>query len=106
MSKTLPAILMIMSLLLMNVTSALHAHAADMAGTDVQIVKSLDSHSDDDTPSYGCDQCNCHHHCGHLFTGNSQDTPFGLRKDGKRLIRRGETYLSQLHYPPSRPPRA
>ncbi|MGB1539487.1 MAG: hypothetical protein ACPG80_00865 [Rickettsiales bacterium] len=106
MSKTLPAILIIVSLLLMNVASAFHAHAAEMAGDSVQIVKSLDTHSDNDAPSYDCDQCNCHSHCGHLFVGNSHDALFDLRVASKRLIRRGETYLSQLHYPPSRPPRA
>lgn len=106
MGKTLPAILIIVSLLMMNVTSAFHAHAADMGSDHTQIVKVSDVQPDGDTASHDCCQGSCHHHCGHLFVGNPHHELIDLQKERKPLIRWGVTYLSQLHYPPSRPPKA
>lgn len=93
----------------MNFAGVVHAECDHAAGCDdTQIVKSIDdaSHQDGDTQQADCDccaRCGGHHHHAAFMNGKSEPV---MVSGQAAHSSEGVTYLSQLHYPPSKPPQA
>jgi len=107
--KKLPAYIMVIALLAMNIASAAHADCAE--GTvcgGIQAVVSIDDAGDHDGEKQKAD-CDCcarcagHHHHAAFMNGKSE--PVMVSSQAAHSSE-GVTYLSQLHYPPSKPPQA
>lgn len=108
--KKLPAYIMVIALLVMNIASAAHADCAE--GTvcgGIQAVVSIDDAGDHDGEKQNaacdcCATCGGHHHHHAAFTNGKavpmMDTSQTLHSNS------GDTYLSQLNYPPSKPPKS
>ncbi len=103
--KRLPVFLVIMSLIVGSLFSAVHAHAEGFSDSNTQIIQSMDSDSDSHGSSniIGCEQC-CHAGCHIAF--NNQSSTNHAPASSKHFISSGESYLSQLNSPPFQPPRA
>ncbi len=108
--KKLPAYMMVMALMVMNFASIAHADCAEgMICDGVQQTISADQQHDQDggDKQAACDCCaTCsHHHHSHIaFIGNKADP---IAASSQTLhAQTGENYFSQLHYPPSKPPKA
>ncbi len=112
--KKLPAYIMVIALLAMNIASAAHADCAEgMVCGGIQAVVSIDdagNDSDDHNKEQRNAACECcatcggHHHNHAAFaTGKAEH----LAASSQTLhSQEGENYFSQLHYPPSKPPKA
>lgn len=104
--KKLPVFLVVMTLIVGSLFSAMHAHAggvSDDAG--LHIVKTTDDNSDDgSTNLVECTQC-CHAGC-HITLNNQSSGHNHNPASNKHFISSGESYLSQLNSPPFQPPRA
>lgn len=103
----LPTFIAIVALLIMNVVSA--AHADTLGGIlcdDVKIESLHDCHEQGESQSSVCDCTACgHHHHSHASLPLVKSSPFPSYT--KMEIRfENINYLSQLHYPPSKPPKA
>jgi len=109
--KKLPAFIMVIALLVMNFASMAHAECEHAGGCgDTQIVKSIDdtSNQDGDTQQANCDccaTCSGHHHHSHIAFMNSKADPI-MASSQSLHSSNGDIYLSQLNYPPSKPPKA
>ncbi len=107
--KNLLTFCMVIALLVMNVAGVAHADCADGKCDDaVQIVKSENSGDQDGNSNQaGCDHClNCTHHHSHMALSHVKAEHFADISKTQRSWDGGATYLSQLHYPPSKPPKA
>lgn len=107
--KKLPALLMVMALLATNFASTAHA-ACDQPGGcgDFEIMASVDDHGDKDGETQKvmcecCATCGSHHH--HAAFANGKADPIAATSQTLHS-QSGDTYLSQLNYPPSKPPKA
>lgn len=102
--KRLFALLAIVALFMTNMADVAHAGCSDAAG-DQEISMNADDHHNTDS-DVNCDCCtSCHVHHTHAFFSQSKPehapemmTAFNSRED--------TSFLSQLHYPPSKPPKA
>jgi hypothetical protein len=108
--KKLPAFILLMAFMVMNIASTAHADCAEGFICDgMQQVESIDQHDqNDDNQQSNCDcctTCSGHHHHSHMAFINSKADPL-IAANSKMHAQTGETYLSQLHYPPSKPPKA
>ncbi len=107
--KKLPALLMVMTLLLMSIASSAHADCAEAGGCDsIQAVKSIDDSSDHDgdTQKAACDccaTCSHHNHSNATFLNGSADPIIVVSQT--LHVQVGDTYFSQLQYPLSKPPK-
>lgn len=103
--KKLPVFLVVISLIVGSLFSAMHSHASGLSGDTVQAVQSLDDSSDshDSSNLVECEQC-CHAGC-HIAM-NNQSTTNHIPIASKHFISSGESYLSQLNSPPFQPPKA
>lgn len=101
--KKIPTIFAIIALLVVNITSVMHAHAASVGGEDVSIVVSLDTPDggDSSVSNVDCAQCTCHAGA-HVVLHNTAEYVFSQSSDG--FISSDLSYLSQLHSPPFQPP--
>ena len=110
--KKLPAYIMVIALLVMNLASVAHADCTDdMNCAAVQSAVSVDDagdHQQDEQKSAACDCCaTCgHHHHTHAAMSHTKAEHFADISKTQRSWDGGATYLSQLHYPPSKPPKA
>lgn len=107
--KNLFTFCMIITLLVMNVAGIAHADCVDGKCSDtIQIVKSESSDDrDGKTNTAECDHClNCSSHHSHVALSHVKAEHFADISKTQRSWDRGATYLSQLHYPPSKPPKA
>ena len=104
--KRLPVFLVVMSLIVGSLFSAMHAHASGFSDDTVQVIQSLDDTSDNHSNSnfVECEQC-CHTGCHHIAMNNQSSTNHAPASS-KHFISSGESYLSQLNSPPFQPPRA
>jgi hypothetical protein len=100
--KRLSILLMIVALLVMNLAGVAHA---DCIGEDCDtiVLSAGDSHGNDADVDCGC--CASSHHHTNIFVPSAKadfiaSTSLQLYEAG------GATFLSQLHYPPSKPPKA
>jgi hypothetical protein len=109
--KKLPAYIMVIALLVMNFASIAHAECTEgMVCGGVQASASVDhtddQNQDDSQKQAACDCCaSGHHHHSHasIATGKAEH----IMVSSKTLhAQEGENYFSQLHYPPSKPPKA
>lgn len=104
------AFFMVIALLVMNFTSIAHVECTKIGGGDgATIAESIDYSNDQDgnTQKSACDYCatcGLHHHTHAALSQVEMvhfpvisDTPVGWG---------GASYLSQLHYPPSKPPKS
>ena len=111
--EKIPAYIMVVALLVMNVASAAHADCAEgMACGDIQAVASIDDAGNDsgdqdnerqNAAFDGCAKCGGHHHHA-AFTAGKAERIAATSQTAHSS--EGVTYLSQLHYPPSKPPKA
>lgn len=107
--KKLPAYIMVIALLVMNIASAAHADCVE--GTvcgGIQAVISIDGAGDHDGEKQNascdcCATCGSHHH--HAAFTNGKADPM-INTSQTLHSQNGDTYLSQLNYPPSKPPKA
>jgi len=112
--KKLPAYIMVIALLVMNIASAAHADCAE--GTvcgGIQAVVSIDDAGNDsgdqdkEQRNAACDccaTCGGHNHSQAVFfTGKAEHFATTSKMYNSQS---GEDYFSQLHYPPSKPPKA
>ncbi len=102
-----PAFIAIVSLLVMYMVSAAHADTMDGAlCDDMQVVSLHDCHEPGESQSDICDcaACGHHHHSHATLPLVKKSTAPSFAKTLHRLD--GVTYLSQFHYPPSKPPKA
>lgn len=107
--KKLPAFIMVIALLVMNIASIAHAECSANGVCDgVQVVKSVNDSGDQDGGQQKA-VCDCCATCGHHHTSASlSHVKIDHLMDMSKTQRRwdgGATYLSQLHYPPSKPPK-
>lgn len=108
--KKLPAYIMVIALLVMNIASVAHADCVE--GTlcgGIQAVISVDDADDHNGEKQNascdcCATCGGHHHHHAAFT-NSKAVPIMVTNQTLHS-QSGDTYLSQLNYPPSKPPKA
>tara|TARA_B110000238_G_C16132907_1_gene442298 strand:- start:3111 stop:3434 length:324 start_codon:yes stop_codon:yes gene_type:complete len=106
--KKLPVFLVIMSLVVGSLFSAMHAHAGSVADRDVQIIKSMDDNSGDDihaSQQVKFHQC-VHSDCSHIALNQQSKSHNSYHASQKYFMSSGESYLSQLNSPPFQPPRA
>lgn len=100
--------ILILALLAMNVASTAHADCAGGLCNDTQVMTSVDSSHDDDqqqnTDCECCATCSGHHHHQSAVLSGKIDHAMNINEAG--LASDGAVYLSQLHYPPSKPPKA
>ena len=104
------ALVMVTAFLVMNFASVAHADCAEGFVCDgMQQVEVIDQHDQhDDSQQANCDccaSCSGHHHHSHMaFMNSKADSIMAfsqpLHSDN------GDTYFSQLNYPPSKPPKA
>lgn len=100
----------VIALLVMNIATT--AHADCMQGTfhsDVEVSASMSDadHQHGDEQNASCDccaTCSGHHHNHAAFSG-SKSEPVMVSSQTVHYSE-GATYLSQLHYPPSKPPQS
>jgi hypothetical protein len=109
--KKCSAFMMVIALLVMNIASVSHAECPESDGYErVQAVTSAGDSGDMEkgTQSAVCDCCaTCgHHHHVQAFLAHSKAAHRTEISTKQRRRDEGETYLSQLHYPPSKPPEA
>ena len=110
--KKLPALILVMALMVMNFATAAHADCAEGLICDgMQQVESMDQHDqhnqNDDGQQTSCDccaTCSGHHHHSHIAFMNSKADPI-MASSQSLHSSHGDTYLSQLNYPPSKPPK-
>ncbi len=101
--------MMVMALLVMSFANIAHADCAEgMICEGVQQTLSADQHDDNDgdQKQAACDCCaTCgHHHHSHIaFIGNKAEPIAASSQTLHASV--GENYFSQLHYPPSKPPK-
>lgn len=107
--KKLPALFMVMALLVMSFASVSHA-ACDQPGGcgDFEIMASVDDHGNEDGEKQNamcdcCATCGKHHHHA-AFVGSKAEPVMVLSQTVHSS--HGDTYLSQLNYPPSKPPQS
>lgn len=101
---------MVIALLVMNFASIAHAECTKAGGCDgMTIAKSMDDSGDQDgkTQKSACDCCaTCgghHHHQAAFANGKAEH----IAATSQTLhSQAGDSYFSQLHYPPSKPPKA
>jgi hypothetical protein len=108
--KKFSTLIMVMALLVMNIASIAHAECSAIGVCDgVQVVKSVDDSGDQggDTQKTVCDCCaTCgHHHHTHASLAHTKTDHMMDMSKTQRRWDGGATYLSQLHYPPSKPPK-
>jgi hypothetical protein len=106
--KNLLTFCMVIALLVMNIAGVAHADCADGGTCDnVQVVKSENTGDQDGKTSKAeCDHClNCSSHHSHMALNHVKAEHFAASSETRHGWD-GETYLSQLHYPPSKPPKA
>ena len=109
--KKLPAFMMVMALLVMSFANIAHADCAEgMICDGVEQTLSADQHNDHDgdQKQAACDccaTCSEHHHHSHMAALNGKAEPI-MASSQTAHSSEGATYLSQLHYPPSKPPKA
>lgn len=108
--KKLPAYIMVIALLVMNIASAAHADCVE--GTvcgGIQAVVSIDDAGDHDSEKQNvacdcCATCGGHHHHQAAFANGKVEH---IAATSQTLhSQAGDSYFSQLHYPPSKPPKA
>jgi hypothetical protein len=106
--KNLFIFCMVIALLVMNVAGVAHTDCADGKCDNAQVVKSADTGDQDGKSSQvGCDHClNCSHHHSNVALSHVKAEHFSEVSKTHRSWDAGATYLSQLHYPPSKPPKA
>ncbi len=107
--KKLPALLMVMALLAMNFASTAHA-ACDQPGGcgDFEMAASVDDHGNKggEKQNAMCDCCaTCGHHHHHASFSNGKAEHIAATSQTLHS-QAGDNYFSQLHYPPSKPPKA
>lgn len=106
--KKFSTFIMIIALLVMNIASIAHAECNTGGVCDgVQVVESIDQDGDDSQQAV----CDCCATCGHNHHHSHAFIPHGKAEHFAALSKThhgwdGATYLSQLHYPPSKPPKA
>ncbi len=107
--KKLPAYIMVIALLVMNIATVAHADCAEgILCSGIQAVVSIDDASDHDGEKQNascdcCATCGGHHHHYAAFAVGKVDS---IMASSQSLhSSNGDTYLSQLNYPPSKPPR-
>lgn len=106
--KNLFFLFLVFAFLSMSVASTMHDSAfASMGDNTLQSLVSGDQGDQNtDMATAQCLQCTCcHGHIGHTYL--NENSVFNLSlTSAKFQVREGKTYLSQLHYPPSKPPKA
>lgn len=104
--KRLPVFLVVMSLIVGSLFSAMHSHADSFSDDGVQIIQSIDDSSDSHNSSNSaeCEQC-CQTGCHHIAINNQSSTNHAPASS-KHVISSVESYLSQLNSPPFQPPQA
>jgi hypothetical protein len=105
----------IVAFLVVNIASVAHADCTSdvncAATQSVAVVDNAgDQHNDhqDDQKQAACDccaTCSGHHHHSHMAYVNGKAEPIMASSQAAHSSE-GATYLSQLHYPPSKPPKA
>ena len=109
--KKLPAYIMVIALLVMNLTSAAHATCADGTLCDglqvsVSIDDAGDQNQDNNQQDASWDCCLSGHHChSHISISSSKAEHFSATGTLHHSLS-GESYFSELNYPPSKPPQA
>jgi len=107
--KMLPAYIMIIALLLMNIVNAAHADCAeDVLCDSTQVVASADiqGEQDSDQKNAVCDCCaTSHHHHSHNFLVNG-NANHSVSNDQIYHKWNGENYFSQPNSIPFQPPKA
>lgn len=108
--KKLPTFIMVIALLVMNFAGIAHAECTQAGGCDgIVVVQSMDDSVDQDgqTQKSACDCCaTCgHHHHAQAFISHGKAEHFAAASERQHSWD-GENYFSQLHYPPSKPPKA
>lgn len=112
--KKLPAYILVVAMLVMSIASAAHAECGEglVCGT-VQTVSAADDvhsesgdHQNDEQQSFCdcCATCGGHHHHHAAFAIGKADHV--MASSQTLHSNSGDTYLSQLNYPPSKPPKA
>lgn len=103
--------MMIVTLLAVNLAST--AHAACLTLTDCESTQTVQSVKDThnqtgDLQQAGCDCCAVcgHHHHNHVSMPQPKAAQYTAVITAYSGWSSGVTYLSQLHYPPSKPPKA
>lgn len=102
---------MVIALMVMNIASTAHADCAEGFTCDgMQQVEVIDQHDHqhDDSQQSNCDccaTCSGHHHHSHMANVNGKADPT-MASSQTAHSSDGDTYLSQLNYPPSKPPKA
>lgn len=106
--KKLPAYILVVAMMVMSIASTAHADCAEGFVCDgLQQTSVMDKHDQDDGSQKAdcdcCARCAGHHH--HAAFTNGKSEPVMVSSQTAHSSE-GVTYLSQLHYPPSRPPQA
>lgn len=104
----LPAYILVVAMLVMSIASTAHADCAEGFVCDgLQQTSVMDKHDQDDGSQKAdcdcCARCAGHHH--HAAFTNVKSEPVMISSQAAHSSD-GVTYLSQLHYPPSKPPQA
>lgn len=110
--KKLPAYIMVIALLVMNFASVAHADCAEgtLCGgiqASVSLTDAGDQDQDKDQQNAACDccaTCGGHHH-SHATVSNGKAEHIAATSQTLHA-QAGDNYFSQLHYPPSKPPKA
>ena len=104
---------MLTVVMLTNLTSASYANCLeDLICEESQHEKFVDQHDQRNQNDHGqqsscdcCATCSGHHHHSHIAFVNSKADPI-MASSQSLHSSHGDTYLSQLNYPPSKPPKA
>lgn len=109
--QKLSTFIMIAALLVMNIVSTAHAECfADGVSDSAQVVKLVNDVGDQggDQKKSVCDCCaTCgHYHYTHVFISHVKVDHFVDISKTQYGWDGGTAYLSQRHYPPSKPPKA
>lgn len=103
--KKLSAYIMLFAFLMMNVAGMAHAACGDASFSgDVQVMELADGSDHNSNSIEPCDCCACGHHTTSLISHmNAETIP-----SNTSVLHHGDglSYLSQLHFPPSKPPKA
>ena len=108
--KNLPAYIMVFALLVMSIANVAHADCMESAScTGVQASQLLDDAGDHDGEKQNavcdcCATCGHHHHSQAAFSNGKTEHLSSANQ--KLRSYEGGNYFSQLHYPPSKPPKA
>ena len=104
MTRRLPTLLVIVSLVLMALASGFHAHANIAVDDHGTIQLSVDD-SGDSNPFEDCDQCECHLGCGHIIGYLSDLTIAVPDASAISLSRHVDRVRGSPHYPMNKPPK-